>query len=81
MGERLTKIVKDFFELGSFERGINNTHICLIAKKHKAKRMGDFRSISLSNVAYKIIAKIMASRMKAFLPGIISESQAAFIQG
>ena len=41
--------------------------------------MTEFRPISLSNVVYKIIAKILANRLKAILPHIISENQSAFI--
>uniref|UniRef100_A0A803QRP6 Reverse transcriptase domain-containing protein n=1 Tax=Cannabis sativa TaxID=3483 RepID=A0A803QRP6_CANSA len=73
--------VKDFFESGYFPPVLNETNIVLIPKKKQPETMSDLRPISLCNVAYKIIAKVLANRLKGVLPCVISETQSAFIQG
>lgn len=57
---------------------LNKTYIALIPKKSGANRMGDFRPISLCNVVYKLVSKVLANKLKVFLDSIISVNQSAF---
>ena len=53
--------VRDFFCNGLMESNVNYTHIALVPKKKNPLGVADFRPISLYNVVYKILAKVMAN--------------------
>ena len=59
----------------------NSTFLALIPKEKDAVSFDRFRPISLCNISYKIITKIMAKRLKDILPHIIPENQGGFIKG
>ncbi|XP_019159706.1 PREDICTED: uncharacterized protein LOC109156321 [Ipomoea nil] len=43
--------------------------------------VSDYRPIALSNVVYRVMAKVITGRMKPLMESIISEAQSAFISG
>ncbi|XP_010468779.1 PREDICTED: uncharacterized protein LOC104748899 [Camelina sativa] len=77
----LVSTVNQFFEEGVFDRSLNRTNLCLIPMVAKPTRMTELRPISLCNVGYKIISKILCQRLKLVLPKLISETQSAFVPG
>ena len=68
-------MVLDFLNQGISPPNFNETHIVLIPKVKEPKRVTDYRSISLCNIVYKIVSKVIANRLKKILPSIISETQ------
>ncbi|MCI28182.1 CNGC5-like protein, partial [Trifolium medium] len=70
-----------WLEEGQFPPNLNDTNIALVAKVDRLESMKDLRSISLCNVIYKILSKVLANRLKKVLPIYISDTQAAFVPG
>ena len=59
----------------------NATNICLIPKNDRPEEASHFRPISLCNVIYKVISKIITNRLKPILKSIVSPFQNAFVPG
>lgn len=64
MRDNIVKEVKSFFEDRVLPDMINETNIVLIPKVRNPISMEDCRPISLCNVRYKIISKVMANKLK-----------------
>ena len=81
VNENLTLMANQFLFDGSMANGLNDTNICLIPKIMKPTKMLQFYPISLCNVSYKLISKVLCHNLKKVLPDRISEIQSAFIAG
>lgn len=55
------------------------SNLVLILKKPNAAQTSEFRPISCLNTVYKVISKLLASRLKKILPLMVSNSQSAFL--
>jgi hypothetical protein len=60
---------------------LNATFITLIPKKVGVVKVKGFHPISLVSGIYKIIAKVLANRLKTVLDNIISKTHNALIRG
>ena len=60
-------IFEEFFQHCKFEKSFNATFIALIPKKIDAFNVRDFHPISLVGSVYKILAKVLAIRLRVVL--------------
>ena len=74
-----THAVLSCLNSGSILKSINHTFITLILKVRNPEKVTEFRPISLCNVLYKIVSKVIANHLKPLLNSIISDTQSAFI--
>ena len=81
MGKDVVGIIKAFWHSGLLLRSLNHTNLVLIPKVKCPKNMMQYRPIALCNVIYKVLAKVLANRLKLVLPKVISETQSAFVAG
>ena len=79
VGMDITQAVLSCLNSGSILKSINHTFIILIPKVKNPEKVSEFKPISLCNVIYKIVSKVIANRLKPLLNKIISETQSAFI--
>lgn len=77
----LIRIMQGFYDHSIDLTAINQANITMIPKKEEPKHVSDFRPISVMNAVPKLISKILANRLRSFLPDLISPTQTAFIQG
>jgi hypothetical protein len=77
----IINMVKAFFHSGFLLKSLNHTFINLIPKTNTLELVSQFRPISLCNVTYKIISKLMVNRLKPFMDTLITPFQNAIIQG
>ncbi|KAA3462610.1 reverse transcriptase [Gossypium australe] len=62
-------------------RPIKKTNIVLLPKVLNRSTISQFRPISLCNVIYKLIARVLANRLRVVLYKCIDSAQSAFVPG
>ncbi|XP_059064589.1 uncharacterized protein LOC131856711 [Cryptomeria japonica] len=67
--------------VGTLSSEINRGNIKLLPKDGDKTFIRNWRPITLLNVSYKILAKILAIRLVHILPKIVSATQTGFIKG
>ena len=75
---------EEIFELGELTDSMNKSVLSLLYKNspnNKREKIEHYRPLSLSNYDYKIIAFVIANRIKKIIGKIVSEDQTAYIEG
>eukprot|EP00253_Pinus_taeda_P004415 PITA_04415 len=79
--EDLQKMIRGFMAKAKIGGGTNSSYLALIPKDTNPETFSRFRPISLCNASYKILAKLLANRIKPLLKRVISSSQGGFVEG
>jgi len=74
-------LLVEFHRNGKLSKGINSTFIALIPKVTCPQRLTDFRPISLVGCMYKVLAKVLANRLRGVISSVVSDTQSAFVKG
>jgi len=75
------RFITEFHHDGRLPKGINATFIVLIPKVVSPQRLNDFRPISLVGCMYKVLAKLLANRLRSVIESVVSDCQSAFVKG
>ncbi|KHN19104.1 Retrovirus-related Pol polyprotein LINE-1, partial [Glycine soja] len=75
----ILRYIHEFHANGAIPRGCNASFIALIPKRSEPQHLGEYRPISLIGCMYKIVAKLLANRIRKVMAAIIDETQFAFI--
>lgn len=81
IGDSVCARVQDIWIHPEKVQSLNETLLVLIPKIDSPVSMKNFRPISLCNVSYKVITKMIANKLKGFLQNLIEPSQCSFIPG
>jgi len=73
--------LSEFHRNGKLTKGLNSTFIALIPKVHNPQSLNDFRPISLVGCMYKVLAKVLANRLRIVIDNVVSDSQLVFVKG
>lgn len=73
--------VLSFFTTYQMPSEISKSNMVLIPKTDNPTKVTDYRPISICNVIYKIISKILTLRLKPIISTIIFNNQVAFTLG
>jgi hypothetical protein len=81
VGHSVVSAIQNFFTGGKLLKDLNSTHIVLIPKIPNPTSVNHYRPISLCNVVYKAITKLIVEKLRPLLDKIISPCQSAFVPG
>ncbi|GKU96316.1 hypothetical protein SLEP1_g9566 [Rubroshorea leprosula] len=70
----------EFYTNGKLVKGFNASFVVLIPKTSNPQKIEDFRPISLIGSMYKIIAKLLANRIRLVMGSVIGVQQTAFVK-
>lgn len=81
MGKSLTGLVNSAFSTGKFLVNLLEALVTLILKKEWPKLACEFRPITLLNVVFKVISKVLVNKKRPIMSKLIGPFQNSFLSG
>lgn len=81
VGSDLTSLLNEVCQQGVLPDWMNKGMVRLIPKGFDRLHPKDWRPITLLNLSYKVLAKLLATQIKFTLPRLLNERQFGFLQG
>nr|AFK46250.1 unknown [Lotus japonicus] len=81
VGEDLHQMVAKAFREGRYHPNMLDILLVLIPKVDNPSHLNELRPISLCNVAYKVITKVLVNRLRPLLSELVGPLQGSFILG
>ena len=75
------RMFNDFYQTVRFVRSLNTSFLVMIPKKGGVEDFKDFRPISLVGSFYKLLAKVLANRLKGVMCKLMNKAHNAFVGG
>jgi hypothetical protein len=76
----LVQMVEESRRYGNIPGCLNSTFLALIPKENNLTTFGDYRPISLCNLCYKLISKVISNRIKPIMSHMLSKEQLGFLE-
>ena len=77
--EKVVELTEKFFTSEAFTEGVNGMNLVLIPKKKECQSPIDFSLTALCNIIYKVVAKILANKLRPLLASCIFPHLTAFV--
>lgn len=80
MKDDVFRIFSEFYSNARLPMCLSSYFLMLVPKTASPQGLRDFRPISLLGSLYKLISKVLASRLVVVMDSLISSNQSAFIK-
>ncbi|CAI7831781.1 unnamed protein product, partial [Closterium sp. NIES-53] len=81
LGRSFMALVRDFTASAELQEEVKEALTILLHKKGEMDQLSNYRPITLLTFTYKILAKVVADKIKKILHSVISSEQYGFIPG
>ncbi|KAL3675639.1 hypothetical protein R1sor_025587 [Riccia sorocarpa] len=80
-GDKCVRFIQEIWSHHNLPENNKTAVVKLLPKNSERRQLKNWRPISLLSISYKLIGRILSTRLKKFLPRIIDIDQTGFVEG